>query len=346
MAIVSEHPRHLSLWTGQPVSPPCYPVGEACTAAELERPNSMTICQENTKDPLGTIQKLVREFLYRCPYDSPRSKPDKELRHWLSEQATPWDAELPPGFLSQSIDACCIYVETAYAHNPPEHRRYIALYTLCMAYVDDLGQHDPSAIMQFTRRFVAGERQPNEVLECLVELLRQAHSLWPQFGADSIISGTLDALATAHVENTTRTMAVNPFAKRYPTYLRMKAGVAAPYTHFIFANDWLDIPQFYLQIIPEIDYWTLGANDILSFYKEEIAGETNNCVHMRATVEQVPVNEALSRIVEDVLDTAQRITAVTADDGKLSHIWKRYMHGYLDFHFLTPRYRLGELGLI
>ncbi|KAI0769050.1 terpenoid synthase [Trametes elegans] len=299
----------------------------------------MTTCEQ---DPRAKIHDLIRGFLHRCHYHSPQSKHDDELRAWLTEQIQQWALELSPEFIEKAVDACCIYVETVYGHNPPEHRRYIALYSACMMYADDMSGDDPESITRFAQRFVTGEEQPNVILECLAKHLRRAYSFWPQFGADSIITGTMDALSANHIERATRRMHVKPHATRYPTYLRMRAGISAPYTHFVFPNTWRETPESYIQIIPDFDYWTLGTN--LSFYKEELAGERTNYIHLRAEAEQRSIEDTLSRLVEEVLATASRVKAITADDKELSEIWTRYTQTYLEFHLKTARYRLSELG--
>ncbi|KAH9846346.1 terpenoid synthase [Lenzites betulinus] len=292
----------------------------------------------------AVMQDAIRDLLERCAYRSPKSATDPELRRDLAAEVAKWDANLPPAFLAKSVAAGCIYVETAYGHTPRAHRHYIALYIVCMLYADDLGEQDSAAVVAFTRRFVGGERQPNAVFECLAGLLRRAYTLWPQFGADSIITGTLNALAANHIESSTRGMAVRPLATRYPTYLRLLAGIATPFTHFVFPNTWRETPESYVQILPEIDHWTLGVNDILSFYKEELAGETNNYIHLRADAEQTSVDDVLRRLVDEVADTALRVNKITEDDPELAAIWTRYTQCYIEFHLKTPRYRLTELG--
>ncbi|KAI0822027.1 terpenoid synthase [Trametes gibbosa] len=291
------------------------------------------------------MRDAIRDLLDRCAYRSPKSATDPELRRTLAAEVAEWDAGLSPAFLARSIDASCNYVETVYGHTPAAHRHYIALYTVCMFYADDLGEQDPAAVMAFTRRFVCGERQPNAVFECLAGLLRCAHTLWPQFGADSIVTGTLDALAANYIECTTRGMAVKALATRYPTYLRLRAGISAPFTHFLFSNSWRETTESYVQILPEIDHWTLGAKCVLlSFYKEELAGETNNYIHLQAAAEQTSADGVLHRLVDEVADTALRVNKVTADDPELAAMWNKYMQCYLEFHLKTPRYRLAELG--
>lgn len=63
----------------------------------------------------------------------------------------------------------------------------------------------------------------------------------------------------------------------------------------------------------------------LSFYKEELAGETSNYVHLRAAAEQVSPWEVLRDLTEEVLDTARRITDIVSRDPELGALWNRYL---------------------
>lgn len=63
----------------------------------------------------------------------------------------------------------------------------------------------------------------------------------------------------------------------------------------------------------------------LSFYKEELAGETSNYVHLRAAAEQTSPWEVLHDLTEEVLDTARRIEEITANDPELYALWERYL---------------------
>ncbi len=63
----------------------------------------------------------------------------------------------------------------------------------------------------------------------------------------------------------------------------------------------------------------------LSFYKEELAGETNNYVHLRAGAEQNSPGNVLRHLVEEVLESANRIDALTSEDPELAALWQRYL---------------------
>ncbi|KAH9932678.1 terpenoid synthase [Epithele typhae] len=239
--------------------------------------------------------------------------------------------------LAKMLETACSYAETAYAHLAPAHRHYVALYTACVLYAEDLGARDPAAVAHFARRLIAGAPQLSPVFDRLAALLRGAHALWTDAGADAIIASTLDALSATALEHAAGArggMAVAPDATRWPYYLRTRAGGGPQYTHFMFMRGWRESPESYLQILP------------LSFYKEELVGERTNYVHLRAAAEQITPMEVLQRLTAEVLDTAERIERVVGDDLELRDLWHQYKQTYLEFTIRTPRYRMKELGVV
>ncbi|RPD62211.1 terpenoid synthase [Lentinus tigrinus ALCF2SS1-6] len=293
-------------------------------------------------DSLADIKDVIRDFLAHANYKSPGSECDVELRTKLAAELALWPTDINPAVVSKILDGSCVYAETTYGHTTSQHRFFIALYTACLMYVDDLGERDLDAVMRFTGRFAKGEEQPNPVLNRLAGLLRQAHELWTQYGADAIIAGTLDAVTAMYVEYTAQALVIKPSATRFPYYLRTRAGIGPPYIHFVFMNSWRPTPQSYLQLLPYMEHWTLGTN--LSFYKEELAGETNNYVHLRAAAEETSATDVLRELVNEVLETAGKMSVLTSQDPELAALWEKYFQGYLEFSLKAKRYRLAELG--
>lgn len=86
-----------------------------------------------------------------------------------------------------------------------------------------------------------------------------------------------------------------------------------------------------------------------SFYKEELQGEQDNYVHTRAKYEGKDVFTTLGEIADETTACTQRIHAVLADGGAARRpyaaAWRTHELGYIDFHGLSGRYRLEELGL-
>ncbi|KAI0714027.1 terpenoid synthase [Cerioporus squamosus] len=300
--------------------------------------------RENSVDPLADVKDIIGDFLNHSSYKSPGTQCDVELRIKLKSELSLWPTDINPAVVLKILDGSCVYTETTYGHTTPQHRFFIALYTACLMYVDDLGERDLDAVMRFTGRFAMGKEQPNPVLNRLAGLLRQSHELWTQYGADAIIAGTLDAVTAMYIEYTAQDLVIKPSATRFPYYLRTRAGIGPPFIHFVFMQSWRPTPESYLQLLPYMEHWTLGTNDILSFYKEELAGETNNYVHLRAAVEQTSATHVLRQLVNEVLDTAHTMSVLTSEDAELAALWQMYFQGYLEFSLKAKRYRLAELG--
>ena len=152
--------------------------------------------------------------------------------------------------IEKLVDPSCSFAETAYDHTSPEHLYYVALYTAVILYIDDHGGKHLDAIRQFAARFAQGKKQLSPALDTLVDLMRGAHRLWTDVGADAIIAGTFDAVTAMYIECTTQDMEIKPQATLYPYYLRTRTGICPPYIHFVFMKSWRDTTNSYLQMMP------------------------------------------------------------------------------------------------
>ena len=89
-------------------------------------------------------------------------------------------------------------------------------------------------------------------------------------------------------------------------------------------------------------YNYFGHSDILSFYKEELQGETSNVVHDRAIVSGKSMSQVLSDLVDEAVTAVLRAREILHEE-KEKVVWEQLVRGYVAFHFLSPRYRLHEL---
>lgn len=101
----------------------------------------------------------------------------------------------------------------------------------------------------------------------------------------------------------------------------------------------------------------------LSFYKESLAGETDNLIHLRAAAEQKDPLSVLREVVEETLESIRKVEVLTAADPQLAKICRSYVivsvggtyegecadrvwtQGYVEFHFRARRYRLEDLEM-
>ncbi|KAI0670974.1 terpenoid synthase [Trametes maxima] len=319
---------------------PCSAAWSILDKHEPERPQSEEAIEET--------KRVIRDFLARVQYRAPHTHDptNPKLRAETAAVIYSWNAGLTPGFVEGLTDTSCGIAESAYSHIPYEHQLVVALYTAYMVYVDDLGNRDLDALGQFGRRFVARQGVVDPVLERLVEFLQDVYAHYPPLSADTITVSTLDSVVGMYIEFTAKDMAIVPGAARYPAYLRQKTGIGPAYVLFNFVKGWRDPrDNFHLQLIPEIEHFTDAINDILSFYKESLEGETDNYIHLRAAAEQKDPLTVLRELSEETLQSIYNVEALTSSDPQLNAICRSYLMGYIEFHFRAERYRLEDLQM-
>ena len=86
----------------------------------------------------------------------------------------------------------------------------------------------------------------------------------------------------------------------------------------------------------------ISLSDVLSFYKEELAGERDNYVHDRALVTDKSISMVLTELVNELVESIERARSILKGE-KEKEAWERLLAGYVAYHYTTPRYRLAEL---
>lgn len=106
------------------------------------------------------------------------------------------------GFLQEDIDSPdfqkALHGSVAIARNTYKHlenigtQRWIALYTVCLIFFDDLTQTDPSHAREFHQCFMNGQKQKHPLLDGYASLLRAAHDHFNPSAANLVVSSSLD----------------------------------------------------------------------------------------------------------------------------------------------------------
>lgn len=87
------------------------------------------------------------------------------------------------------------------------------------------------------------------------------------------------------------------------------------------------------------------ANDILSFYKEELAGETVTYVHLLRAVRHTENALAIvGDFIEEAVGLSKEIDTLLSADAK--EMWEHWKIGYITYHLCDSRYKLAELSLL
>lgn len=86
-------------------------------------------------------------------------------------------------------------------------------------------------------------------------------------------------------------------------------------------------------------------SDVLSFYKEELVGETTNQVSTQATRTNKSKLETFGELTETTIGLYKRIVKILEGSPEACEAFKRYTAGYVYFHTSTARYRFEDLDL-
>ncbi|KAK8012066.1 hypothetical protein PG989_000326 [Apiospora arundinis] len=225
-----------------------------------------------------------------------------------------------------------------------------ALLTLMFFHAEDILDDKPDVIANLQRNLATGRPFEDPMLDWFArELVPQ---LWDHFNplvANMILVACYDFVNGIGIEHVTQDAAVHPKAERFPDWLRFKTGLSPMYALLALARhsdkDRKNADGFgrYVQAVPDVIVFTNIVNDVISFYKELLAGEKGNYIDHRAEKEGVDVITAQRVLAEEGVAVYERIRATLADAPEYRANFEAYARGITHFHTSSPRYRLREL---
>ncbi|KAG6833265.1 hypothetical protein H0H87_009440 [Tephrocybe sp. NHM501043] len=222
-------------------------------------------------------------------------------------------------------------IELAYHDCTMSEKKNIALYNWYLIYIDDMSSRDITAYVAFHERFLRGLPQLDPVLDGLASVLHAMFDLYTVFFANSIISATFDFISGTCLEPSVEQLQSLPTSTRFPWFLRDRTGVAVAFALMLFPNSRKVDYVTCFQAMADMDFWISATNDLLSYYKERIAGETANYISNRANVEGKSPIVVAKDIGEELLRSREHIyhiLAFTAGDEAVG-IWRAWEHGYM-----------------
>ncbi|KAF8894229.1 isoprenoid synthase domain-containing protein [Gymnopilus junonius] len=237
------------------------------------------------------------------------------------------------------------YGELPYPNHPAEVRLRIARFTWCLIYIDDLGHRNPSVLEAFQQGVLENYEVGETPLQGFRDHLADIYNFWDTVPADCITVGGMEFIIgrLLEINPAIRDMKATTATYSWPNFLREKTGAPAPFAFMIFPKASNVKISTYIQAIEDMKIVINYSNDLLSFYKEELDGETDNYIHNRARATRKPIPETLRDVANEVVAAHYRVTQILqSTDGELA--WKQFAVGNLDLYFSGKRYRLGELG--
>jgi len=219
-------------------------------------------------------------------------------------------------------------------------RAFTTAYIALFLPIDDYFADEPAPISEFNSRLIRGIEQEHPLLEAYANLLRELPKYWDPVMADMMRQSAMTFLTSLVVERQLQDAKL-PNVSELARTIRTMTGTSL--IHIMFAFPSRVPPEIYLIALPQMIAFVEHTNDVLSFYKEELAGEDLNYISLRAKINKTTKLEELKNVVNDCLDSLQKIKQLEHDYpdvcGPLAPCWP----GYLRFHLSAPRYRLLEL---
>ncbi|PTB66206.1 longiborneol synthase [Trichoderma citrinoviride] len=248
------------------------------------------------------------------------------------------------------------YAEGLLAHpnHPVQVQGYVGLFTwLVVQYDDIVGLAEASSnemyenALKFHSRFFRGEPQGNNLLEGIAILLREADEHFDTVMANMLQISVLKFLTSNLLERSDgfQKMEITRAGIKFPDFYRDMSGMDVAYAVFCYPKEQYPDSSAYIEAIPDMANFINISNDVLSFYKEELGGDTRNYLHNRAATTGKPILEVLEDVNKETLDSAKRVEQILKGRGVYEQSWLDSVRGYMSMHTTNPRYKMSDMGL-
>ncbi|KAK0442302.1 uncharacterized protein EV420DRAFT_1727569 [Desarmillaria tabescens] len=152
----------------------------------------------------------------------------------------------------------------------------VKFFHMFMLYLDDVYPLDSNVqegVTEFTKHFTSdSETQSIEILKYFADLLTESYRIFGKVTADLVVHNALKFLSGLILEVESKNEPTHQ-VEEYALYLRQLSGFGEDAAIFVFPRE---LPyKWYIQALPSIHDFINFGNDVLSFYKEECAGETH-----------------------------------------------------------------------
>ncbi|KAG2151403.1 isoprenoid synthase domain-containing protein, partial [Suillus clintonianus] len=287
------------------------------------------------------IHQSIAEFLQRCGLQYKNVSIDEA---WYSEccqeainRGYPMDLILP----HMAVGVAMMY---SYNHLPDRATKmWICLFTSVVTYIDDMmvRADDLGHVYRFNERFMNCQPQGHPVLNTLDGLLREVACYYSSPVSNFIVASSLNFVSSILLDNETKDMPISPQAPSYPEYSRLLSGLADAYGLFIFPST-LPLRE-YVQCMPDVIIIINHTNDILSYYKEEIEGDTVNYLSLMAASRALTKEDALRELIEKTVQAYHNALELLRPRTEAYDAYVSFFDGYIKFHTTLKRYKLEEI---
>ncbi|OQV04611.1 hypothetical protein CLAIMM_09466 [Cladophialophora immunda] len=320
-------------------------------------------CIASQTDEKAETAKILREFFQNIGFDVQQQEDPypHELDSIARTRILSWNLDdKRTAHLLKLLPTCASGVQKHYKEAAIEVKTFIALYTIFLFYIDDLVVKEPGKILPELQKLSSPNTDSIYSEPCLLlwsELVTsEAHLYYGPYSTGAIQKGFVEFLMGSIIEarfpNGLRQDSLTYIPSTAAHLLRDKAGAGEVYAHFMFPTHLAPEDRYlgkYFVCVRDMMDWINFTNDIMSFYKENVAldvrVEENTYIQNRARCEGKPALEVLRDLCNEVVVLTESIRRGLKGEEVLEDIWENYVNGYILFHACDQRYRLNELGI-
>ncbi|RYP57388.1 hypothetical protein DL769_009507 [Monosporascus sp. CRB-8-3] len=247
---------------------------------------------------------------------------------------------------SKDQSTTALYVAAGFTSSHPlECQVVVAQLTLYFFHAEDILEHKPDVLRRLQLNVATGQPCGDLVLDWYVRELTPR--LWKHFDplvANMIVVACYDFINGVGIELLTKDAEVHRQPPNFPDWLRSKTGLSPMYALLALARasdlkllsrakkDCFFLPftllhpfprqpptgglEKFIQIIPEAIVFANIVNDVISFYKELLAGEKGNYIDMCAQKDGVDMVAGLRTLADEGICVRGRVPAALADESE------------------------------
>ncbi|KAG6899726.1 hypothetical protein C0993_007533, partial [Termitomyces sp. T159_Od127] len=179
-------------------------------------------------------------------------------------------------------------------------------------------------------RFLRNLPQLDPILDGLASCLLAVFDLYPTLFATLIVGSIFDYMVATCSEPLINAQSQSS-STLFPSFLRRQTGAGSAYALMIFSNSLQPVNYTAcFHALADMNFWVAGTNDILSYYKESVAGETANYMSVRADAEAKKPLEVASDLEKELVHSRNYIykTLSNAAEEKAVRLWRTWERGY------------------
>ncbi|KAH8100278.1 isoprenoid synthase domain-containing protein [Cristinia sonorae] len=278
-------------------------------------------------DSTRPLRQLLVEFFERSgiPNRFRWNGMDPIVRDRALERAKGLHLGISDNELERYLTVGLVIAVTAFGHTPRDVQVEIALYTFFCTMADDsVMSHE--MLREFVPRIFRGEPQLHPILAELLKELSILRQYFTPYSSNIITTNTMDFFsAEMFLRDEGGSDSGSANSTEYVDYIRWKTGIGEAYAAFIWPCSMFPQTKTYIQAIPDAIQFICLCNDLLSYYKEAQAGETDNYVSHRTAGGQSPM-DTLEEMVNRLVVLDGRIKAILGE-GAEKAAWESFASG-------------------